>query len=147
MLNVVRDLKDKEGYSLHNSIAIFGDSAGSGLALGSVLKMRDRGIGMPAAVVALSPWTDLTLNGDTYVTLRDADPILTNQESMKEWSFAYADNPSQQRIPYASPVYGNFSKRFSPTLIEVGTKEVALSDSSFISSSRSVTHPCKTRCL
>jgi monoterpene epsilon-lactone hydrolase len=127
VLNVVRDLKDKGGYSVHN-IAIFGDSAGGGLALGSVLKMRDRGIGMPTAVVALSPVTDLTLSGDTYFTLRDADPILPNPESMKEWSSAYA-NPSEQRIPYASPVYGNFSKGFPPTLIEVGTKEVRLSDS------------------
>jgi hypothetical protein len=65
---------------------------------------------------------------------------------MKEWSSAYA-KPSEQRIPYASPVYGNFSKGFPPTLIEVGTKEVRLSDSSFISSSRSVTYPCKTRRL
>jgi hypothetical protein len=88
----------------------------------------------------------LTLSGDTYFTLRDADPILPNPESMKDWSSAYA-NPSEQRIPYASPVYGNFSKGFLTTLIEVGTKEVRLSDSSFISSSRSVTHPCQTRRL
>src|SRR5215469_18433925 len=44
---------------------------------------------------------------------------------MKEWSSAYA-KPSEQRFPYASPVYGNFSKGFPPTLIEVGTKEVRL---------------------
>lgn len=83
---------------------------------------------MPAAVVALSPVADLTLSGDTYFTLRDAHPILPDAESMKEWSSAYA-KPSEQRIPYASPVYGNFSKGFPPTLIEVGTKEVRLSDS------------------
>ena len=127
VLSVIRDLKDKQGYPLHN-IAVFGESAGGGLALGSVLKMRDRGMTMPAAVVALSPVADLTLSGDTYFTLRDADPILPNPESMKEWSSAYA-SPSEQRIPYASPVYGNFSKGFPPTLIEVGTKEVRLSDS------------------
>jgi epsilon-lactone hydrolase len=127
VLSVIRELKDKQGYPLHN-MAFFGESAGGGLALGSVLKMRDRGMAMPAAVVALSPVTDLTLSGDTYFTLRDADPILPNPESMKEWSSAYA-KPSEQRIPYASPVYANFSKGFPPTLIEVGTKEVRLSDS------------------
>jgi len=87
--------------------------------------MRDRAMTMPVAVVALSPVTDLTLSGETYFTLREADPILPNPESMKEWSSAYA-KPSEQRFPYASPLYGNFSKGFLPTLIEVGTKEVRL---------------------
>jgi len=127
VLIVIRDLKDKQRYPLHN-IALFGESSGGGLALGSVLKMRDKGIGMPAAIVVSSPWTDLTLNGDTYFTLKDDDPILTNPESMKEWSSIYAE-PSEQRIPYVSPVYGNFSKGFPPTLIQAGTKDVALSDS------------------
>ena len=51
VLNVILDLKDRQRYPLHN-IALFGESAGGGLALGSVLKMRDRGSGMPAAIVA-----------------------------------------------------------------------------------------------
>jgi len=50
---VNRALKDKQGYPLHN-VAFFGESAG-GLALRGVLKMRDRAMTMPAAVVALSP--------------------------------------------------------------------------------------------
>ena len=41
---------------------------------------------------------------------------------------AYAD-PSDQKKPYVSPVYGNFTKGFPPTLIQVGTKEIILSDS------------------
>jgi acetyl esterase/lipase len=57
-------LKDKQGYPLHN-VAFFGESAVGGLALGGVLKMRDRAMIMPAAVVA-----DLTLSGETYFTLR-----------------------------------------------------------------------------
>jgi len=34
------------------------------------------GIGMPTVVVVFSPWTDLTLSGDTIVTLNDDDPLL-----------------------------------------------------------------------
>jgi epsilon-lactone hydrolase len=41
---------------------------------------------------------------------------------------AYAD-PSDHKIPYASAIYGNFSKGFPPTLIQVGTKEILFSDS------------------
>lgn len=55
-------------------LAIYGDSAGGGLAAGAVLKLRDAGLGMPAAVVPWSPWADITETGDTYVTLKAAEP-------------------------------------------------------------------------
>ena len=128
VISVIQALKDQPGYSL-DDIAIYGDSAGGGLAAGSVLKMRDGGMGMPAAVVLWSPWTDVTQNGDTYFTLKDADPLLTNNSSqfLKNSADAYA-NPIDQKNPYVSPVYGNFSKGFPPTLIQGGTKEILLSD-------------------
>ena len=128
VISVIQALKDQQqGYSL-DEIAIYGDSAGGGLATGSVLKMRDGGMGMPAAVVLWSPWTDVTQNGDTYFTLKDADPLLRNhQQFMKNSADAYA-NPIDQKNPYVSPVYGNFSKGFPPTLIQGGTKEILVSD-------------------
>ena len=127
VISVIQALKDQQGYSL-DDIAIYGDSAGGGLATGSVLKMRDGGMGMPAAVVLWSPWTDVTQNGDTYFTLKDADPLLRNhQQFMKNSADAYA-NPIDQENPYVSPVYGNFSKGFPPTLIQGGTKEILVSD-------------------
>jgi monoterpene epsilon-lactone hydrolase len=46
VISVIRDLKDRQVYSVNN-IAMFGDSAGGDITLGSVLKMRDAGIGMP----------------------------------------------------------------------------------------------------
>jgi acetyl esterase/lipase len=127
VISVIQALKDQQGYSL-DDIAIYGDSAGGGLATGSVLKMRDGGMGMPAAVVLWSPWTDVTQNGDTYFTLKDADPLLTNNNQfLKNSANAYA-NPIDQKNPYVSPVYGNFSKGFPPTLIQGGTKEILVSD-------------------
>ena len=126
VISVIQALKDQQGYSL-DDIAIYGDSAGGGLATGSVLKMRDGGMGMPAAVVLWSPWTDVTQNGDTYFTLKDADPLLTNNPFLKNSADAYA-NPIDQKNPYVSPVYGNFSKGFPPTLIQGGTKEILVSD-------------------
>lgn len=116
----------KEGYALEN-MAIYGDSAGGGLAAGTVLKMRDQGIGMPAAIVLLSPWSDITESGDTYVTLKEADPLLLYPGQLDHSADAYAD-PKDQRNPYVSPVYGNYSKGFPPTLIQVGTKEIFLSN-------------------
>ena len=125
VVSVIQALKD-QGYSL-DDIAMFGDSAGGGLAAGATLKMRDEGLGMPAALVLWSPWTDVTGVGDTYFTLRNDDPFLYVEldESMAS---AYA-NPSDQKNPYVSPAYGNFDSGFPPVLIQVGTKEGYLSDS------------------
>ena len=78
--------------------------------------------------MVFSPNTDLTLSGDLVFTLRNADPVLDVNSTKQLIAVCYA-NPSDQNIPYASPVYGNFSKGFPPTLIQVGTKEILLSDS------------------
>jgi len=63
---VIRGLLE-EGHTLSN-MAVYGESAGGGLAAGAVLKMRDKGLGMPAAVVLWSPWSDITETGDSYTT-------------------------------------------------------------------------------
>lgn len=125
VVSVVQALRD-QGYSL-DDIGMYGDSAGGGLVAGSVLKMRDEGLGMPAALVLWSPWTDVTRIGDTYTTLRDADPFLSEVTMLENMANAYA-NTSDQKNPYVSPVYGNFSSGFPPTLIQGGTKEMLLSD-------------------
>ena len=129
VVSVIEALIKEKGYSL-NDIAMYGDSAGGGLVAGSVLKMRDGGIGIPAAIVLWSPWTDVTRSGDSYYTLKNADPLLPSDsmlKMLKNMADAYV-NPSDQKNPYASPVYGNFSKGFPPTLIQGGTKEILLSD-------------------
>ena len=106
--------------------AIFGDSSGGGLAAATVLKMRDRGVGMPAAAVLVSPWLDVTRSGDTETTLAGADPNQLYDKHSKYAAAAFAD-PEDQKHPYASPVYGDFSKGFPPTLIQGGLKETLLS--------------------
>lgn len=126
VVSVIQALIKEKGYSLED-IAIYGDSAGGGLVAGSVLKMRDVGIGIPAAMVLWSPWTDVTVSGDSYYRLNSTDPIFPSTLLLKNMASAYA-NPSEQRNPYVSPVYGNFSKGFPPTLIQGGTSEFMLSD-------------------
>jgi acetyl esterase/lipase len=114
------------GYDM-NDIGIYGDSAGGGLAAGSVLKMRDDGLGMPAVVVLISPWSDITSNGDTYRTLMGQDPVIEYNNSLRPSSLAYAP-ASEHKNPYVSPVYGDYTKGFPPTLIQGGTKEIFLSN-------------------
>lgn len=107
-------------------MVIIGDSSGGGLAAAAVLKMRDRGLGMPKAAVLVCPWIDITPSGDTDTTLRAADPTGLYDKHFGKAAAAFADL-KDQRNPYASPVYADFSKGFPPTLIQGGIKEVLLS--------------------
>ena len=125
VIEVIQALSWKDR-SLSN-IAIYGDSAGGSLAAGAVLKMRDNRLGMPAAVVLRSPWSDIADKGDTYSTLQQADPLLYYPLNLARSADAYAAKPDQKN-PYVSPVYGNYTKGFPPTLIQVGTKEIFLSN-------------------
>ncbi|MFI1035477.1 alpha/beta hydrolase fold domain-containing protein [Streptomyces sp. NPDC020951] len=108
------------------SIGLFGDSAGGGLAAGVTLKMRDQDLPLPAALWLVSPWSDITGAGDTYETLKDADPVLS-PKALAWAADAYADAVDQKH-PYVSPVYGNYTKPFPPTLIQGGTREIFLSN-------------------
>ena len=108
-----------------SSMAMFGDSAGGALVAGSVLKMRDQGIALPAALWLLSPWSDITATGDTIETLVDFDPTLTTD--MLGWAGEAYAAPEDQRHPYVSPVYGDYEKEYPDTLIQAGTREIFLS--------------------
>ena len=114
-----------QGYTM-NDIAIYGDSAGGGLATSTVLNLRDQEMGMPAVVVLWSPWVDLTDRGDTLQTLKEDDPQLTYSTVLGPSALAYADglDLGDRRV---SPLYSDFSKGFPPTLIQGGTKEILLS--------------------
>ena len=115
----------KQGYKMKD-IAFLGDSAGGGLAATSTLRLRDEGLGMPAAVILYSPMADLTTPGDSYTTLKDAEPLYRLDLHLRDSLDAYAD-PVDQKNPYVSTVYGDFSKGYPPTLIQAGTKELLLS--------------------
>jgi monoterpene epsilon-lactone hydrolase len=109
-----------------SSIAMSGDSAGGGITLASVLKMRDRGLPLPAALYLQSPNTDVSDAGDSRMTLGDADPIIAIS-AVQEMRSAYVPD-GQFKNPHASPVYGDYTRAFPPTLIQGGTREVLLSD-------------------
>lgn len=114
----------EKGFSPEN-IVVSGDSAGGGLTLGTMLALRDEGEQLPAAIAVMAPWVDLTLRGDTFVTLKDADRILSS-ENLSWPAELYVGDESYQN-PYISPINGDF-ENFPPVLIQAGNREVFLSE-------------------
>ena len=108
------------------SIAVAGDSAGGGLALGALVALRDAGEPMPAAAVLLSPWTDLALTGESLRTRAAVDAMI-KPEGMRETAALYLAG-TDPRHPYASPLYADLHG-LPPLLIHVGDAEVILDDS------------------
>jgi acetyl esterase/lipase len=106
-------------------IIVMGDSAGGGLVFGSLLKLRDDGAPLPAAAVALSPWTDLTMTSESSRLNVKRDPMLSVGPArvLASWYAAGAD----LRTPYASPLFGDLTG-LPPSLIQVGSDEILLDD-------------------
>lgn len=115
-----------EGYAPGN-IALYGDSAGGGLAVTATLALRDRGLPMPAALVLWSPWLDVTGRGDSYQTLATAEPFYGYENDLKPSALAYAGD-IELSDPRVSPLNADFVPGFTPTLIQGGTRELFLSD-------------------
>lgn len=109
------------------NIVIFGDSAGAGMVLATLLKARDAGLAMPAAVVLYSPWVDISKTGDTYYTLEGIAPTLHYEKNLRSSAEAYVGKTPMNH-PLVSPVYGDYAKGFPPTLIQVGTRDLLLSN-------------------
>ena len=106
-------------------ILLTGDSAGGGLTLALLLKLRDEGVPLPAGAVALSPWTDLATTGASLHTKADTDPMLVASE-IPHHAAMYLGG-ADPRDPYASPLYGD-PRGLPPTLIQAGGDEVLLDD-------------------
>ena len=115
-----------EGYE-PGDIAFAGDSAGAGLALSALLALRDTGRPLPAAAVLMSPWTDLTASGPSYESRADADPI-NRRAAVLAMARAYLGPDGNARAPSASPLFGDLAG-LPPLLIQVGDREIVLSDS------------------
>jgi acetyl esterase/lipase len=107
-------------------VAIGGDSAGGGLALATATALRDAADPLPAAIVCLSPWCDLALSGDSVTTRAGADPLLS-RETCLAWAAWYA-GPHDPASPFISPLNADL-RGLPPLLIQVGDREILLSDS------------------
>lgn len=105
-------------------IAVVGESAGGGLCFALSLRARELGLPLPGCIVAISPWTDLTLSQKSITENAELDPSLSlNMLSL------YADMyaPANRADPLASPLFGDFNG-FPPSMIFAGSHEILEDD-------------------
>jgi len=105
-------------------IVVGGQSAGGNLAAALMLRARDEGLPLPAALVLLTPEVDLTESGDSFTTMLGIDPVLTS--SLADSIALYAGD-HDLTDPYLSPLFGDFTG-FPPTLLQAGTRDLFLSN-------------------
>ncbi len=133
------------GYKAEN-IILAGESAGGGLSYALALKLRELSYDMPAGIIAISPWCDLTLSGDSHIANAKKDPSLS-REVLDFYADLYtgavnegAETPKKavrlegyeehfklRENPLVSPIFADLTG-LPPTLIFAGGDEILLSD-------------------
>ena len=126
-------------------LILAGESAGGGLAFALCLKLRDEGKPLPAGIIAISPWCDLTLSGESYHKNKEADPSITLPRlsffadcyvgayppeeiaKIKKISAEPKGDEEKKRDPYVSPIFANL-EGMPPSLIFAGEDELLYSD-------------------
>lgn len=106
-------------------LVFVGDSAGGGLSLSTAIAIRDAGLPLPAALVLLSPWVDLSLSGNSMKTRTAQDAMLS--ENWLAWCAKNYCGQKSVTDSTCSPLYADLTG-LPPVLIHVGSEEVLLDD-------------------
>ncbi|MWV12520.1 alpha/beta hydrolase fold domain-containing protein [Pseudomonas sp. R-28-1W-6] len=109
-------------------IVIAGDSAGGNLALVGALRLRELGLPLPAALVCLSPFSDVS--GANLHAPAAGDPLL-QAAWLEQGVAAYCPAGMDRRDPQLSPLYAELHG-LSPLLVQVGEDEMLLRHSQLL---------------
>lgn len=106
-------------------VAFGGDSAGGGLSLAAMTRLRDTGRPLPGCAWLVSPWTDLAMTGASIAAKADIDPLI-HREYLQELATAYlaGEDPAG---PLVSPLHADLAG-LPPVLVQVGSAETLLDD-------------------
>ena len=113
----------KKGYN-PQKITLCGESAGGGLCFCLCQFLRQEGLPLPGSIIAISPWTDLTLSGESFERNLERDVSLS-KEQLAFYAECYTDTPEN---PLVSPLFGDLTG-MPPTLLFAGGDEILCSDS------------------
>jgi len=107
-------------------MAIFGSSTGGGMTLAMILRAKQEGLPLPAAIAPGTPWSDLTETGDTYKTNEWLDSVLVSYHGFLGRAAQLYANGHDLKEPQLSPIYGDFTG-FPPAILTSGTRDLFLS--------------------
>jgi acetyl esterase/lipase len=108
------------------NMAIFGSSTGGGMTLAMILRAKQEGLPLPAAIAPGTPWSDLTETGDTFKTNEWLDNVLVSYNGILSHAAKLYANGHNLKDPQLSPIYGDFSG-FPPAILTSGTRDLFLS--------------------
>ena len=109
-----------------DNIAVAGDSAGGGLAIATLLSLRDAGEPLPAAGIGISPWVDMEGTGESMTTRAAVDPVV-QKEGLLGMAKLYLGD-ADPKSPLAAPLHADLGG-LPPLLLQVGDAETLLDDS------------------
>jgi epsilon-lactone hydrolase len=119
-----RFLRQAEIAAAH--VAVGGDSAGGGLTVALINRLKQVGEELPGCAWLVSPWVDLTMSGSTIASKDAVDPLI-HKAYLEELAGAYVPAGMDRRDPSVSPLFADM-RRFPPALIQVGSAETLLAD-------------------
>jgi len=108
-------------------MAIFGTSAGGALTLEVILRAKEQGVTLPAAISAGSPMADATKTGDSFYTNDMVDNVLVSPDGFCDAATVVYAHGHDLKDPLISPVYGDMHG-FPPTILTSGTRDLLLSN-------------------
>jgi acetyl esterase/lipase len=119
----------REALKTHSAkrMAIFGSSAGGALTLETVLRLKELGLPLPAAIAPGTPMADLTGVGDSFATNAMVDNVLVSRDGFCDPAAQFYAHGHDLKDPLLSPVYGDLHG-FPPTLLTTGTRDLLLSN-------------------
>lgn len=104
-----------------SQVILAGDSAGGGLVMATLLKLKEDGLALPAGGVLICPWLDLTGENPAINKLTRRDPILY-KSGLTRAAQMYAQGQDLKN-PYISPLFGDLSG-LPPLLVQVGSRDM-----------------------
>ena len=119
-LNLVDELGDAQ------ALVVTGDSAGGGLTLALMQRLREAQLPLPAAIALFSPWTDLATTGPSAIE-NEASCSMFDSEMMRRGAAGYL-NGADALHPHASPLYADM-RGLPPMLVHAAEREAMRDDS------------------
>lgn len=109
------------------AVALGGDSAGGGLALGLAIRRRDQGGEAPAGLALFCPWLDLSHSGESFANGAPREPILKPRRSHRN-AVAYCRG-IDLADPRVSPLFAESLAGLPPIHLQGAELDLLVSDS------------------